>query len=482
MIQGKDQAMKRPNLLFLFTDEQRADTLACYGNTTIQMPNLNRLADNACVFEDAYVGQPVCTPSRATIMTGLYPHSHRCVTNNLPLDDEIPCLNRLLPKNTYRSGYFGKWHLGDEIFRQHGFDEWVSIEDCYIPHYSEGRDREARSDYHHFLVGKGKSPANGHTFRRGETAAYPEHLSKPKFLADEACRFLDENRDNPFVLYVNFLEPHMPFTGPRDGQYDPAEVPLPANYEAAPTAAQSTRARSAHEQFRTHGHGGFPLATEQDWREEIARYWGLCSLVDTHAGRIIDKLEQLGLYDDTIIVYTSDHGDMMGSHQLLAKCFVFEECTRVPMLLKLPGQREQQRIKQPMSQVDVVPTLLDVMGLDAPNHLQGQSLRPEIEAGVCTRDVVVEWNPHNADGDRSMANANVSWRAIVTADGWKLCLHSAGEHQLYDLNKDPLETTNLYGSREQQERVNDLTQRLLAWQERTSDTADIQAPVESLTP
>jgi arylsulfatase A-like enzyme len=221
-----------PNLLFVFTDEQRYDTMAAYGNTKTEMPNLNRLASQSVVFERAYVTQPVCTPSRATIMTGLYPHTNGCTENNIPLSADIPCFPEMLRSGAYATAYHGKWHLGDEIFCQHGFDEFRSIEDNYIRYYGEGRDPEARSTYHHWLVENGFTPSRGTIFGRGETARFPEAYGKPAYLAREASRYIREHQDEPFVLYVNFLEPHMPFFGPRDDQYDPAEVSLPENFQA----------------------------------------------------------------------------------------------------------------------------------------------------------------------------------------------------------------------------------------------------------
>ena len=117
-----------PNVLLLWTDEQRADTMACYGNTFVQAPRLNRLAEQSFAFKNAYCATPVCTPSRATIMTGLLPHTHRCIENNTPLSRETRTIAEMLDER-YRCAYFGKWHLGDEVIAQHGFDDWVTIED-----------------------------------------------------------------------------------------------------------------------------------------------------------------------------------------------------------------------------------------------------------------------------------------------------------------------------------------------------------------
>jgi len=483
--------MARTNLLFLFTDEQRADTMAAYGNERIQTPNLNRLARESTVFGNAYVTQPVCTPSRSTIMTGLYPHTSGCVENNVPLPDDVPCLPEMLPEGEYATGYFGKWHLGDEIFAQHGFEEWISIEDMYIPHYSEGRDRDARSSYHHYLVENGFEPESGTVFGRGQAARLPERYSKPAFLAQETSRFIRENRDRPWVAYVNFLEPHMPFFGPRDDQHDPSEVRLPDNFEAVPTEEQPLLTRLLQRTYPIWGHSGLPLKTETDWRRMIANYWGLCSLVDTYVGRILATLEDCGLDENTVVVYTSDHGDMMGSHQLLAKCVMFEEAVRVPLLLRLPGQTTGRRVPHPVSQVDLVATLLDLMGHTSPDHLQGASLRRAIEedAAPPQEDVFIEWNGRNASGlghvlredelpgplaeiatmEEAEEAATDPVRTIVTADGWKLNWSRRGDHELYNLAEDPGERRNLAAESEMRPLMRRLADRIRAWQQEAGD-------------
>jgi arylsulfatase A-like enzyme len=153
----------------------------------------------------------------------------------------------------------------------------------------------------------------------------------------EAVRFLRDHRREPFVLCVNFLEPHMPFTGPRDNQYDPASVLLPCNFNNPPTEDQPRKARLRWQRYYERGRGGGPLKTEDDWRRLIARYWGLCSLVDAHVGTILSGLDELGLDENTIVVFTSDHGDMMGSHGLVGKGVMYEESVTMPLLVRLPG-------------------------------------------------------------------------------------------------------------------------------------------------
>ncbi len=482
--------MAPPNLLFLFTDEQRADTLAAYGNTRIQMPNLNRLASESVVFDPAYVTQPVCTPSRSSIMTGLWPHTNGCTENNVPLAPDTPCLPERIERGDYATAYHGKWHLGDEIFAQHGFDEWISIEDGYRSHYREGRDRAARSSYHHFLVENGFAPANGEAFGRGETARFAEESSKPAFLAREASRFIRAHAAHPWILYVNFLEPHMPFFGPRDDQHAPEAIELPGNFECVPDETQPLKTRLLAEHYRRQS-----LASETDWRRLIANYWGLCSLVDTHVGTILDTLDACGLRDNTIVVYTSDHGDMMGSHRLLAKCVMFEEAVRVPMLVRLPGQSASRRVRGPVSQIDLVPTLLDLLGQPVPAELSGKSLRHAVERSGdegLEEHVCIEWNgPNNGLGDVNGSVQVPDWmetmapreriaaatrdpvRTVVSPDGWKLNCSPLGEHELYNLAEDPGETNNRAAEAEQRPRMQALADRLRRWQDETNDTIEL---------
>ncbi|MDA0990393.1 MAG: sulfatase-like hydrolase/transferase [Verrucomicrobia bacterium] len=480
-----------PNLLFLYTDEQTWRTLAAYGNDRIQMPALNAFSRTCTVIDEAYCTQPVCTPSRSSILTGYYPHTTGCMGNNVALRPDCPTLIERLPSGVYRTGHFGKWHLGDEIFQQRGFDDWRSTEDGYEEFYGAGRDDAARSTYHHWLVERGVTPKNGTMFTRAETARLSEPNSKPAYLADEAIQFLQAQRSKPFALYVNFLEPHMPFFGPRDDQYDLDAIPLPQTINNWPSDDQPLKARVYAEAYYQNGMSGLALKTKADWRRMIANYWGLCSLVDTHVGRILGALSELGLDDQTIVVFTSDHGDMMGSHRLLAKGVMFQESIRVPLLIRQPGQRQSQRITGPVSLVDLVPTLLELMDLPVPDDLHGTSLKPALMQAddvQLKRDVVVEWHGPNTgivgeggpyhvpeslqgrvtpeDIARHVADPV---RTIITADGWKLNLSTLGEDELYDLGSDPGEIHNRVHDSDQADRVKALTDRMRTWQRQVGD-------------
>jgi arylsulfatase A-like enzyme len=499
------QTAKRPrNILFLWTDEQRPDTIGAYGNPRIRTPNLDRLAAGAVLFEWAYCSMPVCTPSRGTVLTGLYPHSHRAIYNNVPLPEDMPTIAELLRDYSYICGYAGKWHLGREIHPQRGFDAWwSSMEDGYI----KDHQREGFSTYHHWLVRQGYQPPDtapdgSKVFSRSTAARLPEAAGKPAFLAQEACRFLDTYGHQPFALYVNFLEPHMPFFGPWDDLYAPEEMELPETWYGEPDPGMPLRHRLRRAHYASAHNRHVRTNDERGWKELKARYWGLASLVDKYAGRILDHLEALGLTESTIVVYSTDHGDMMGEHRLIAKGVQYEGASRVPLIVRVPGV-EPRRIKTPVSQVDLLPTLLDALGLPVPGHAQGRSLLPLMREGDTAPDeaeIVFEWSGaqggQTADGhrlapdevgDAERERAVQALRAqqrTIRRGRWKLTVDEAGDHELYDLVADPQETRNLLyaGSgrtptAEARAVAQDLWARLRAWQERTGDTCILPDPV-----
>lgn len=477
---GRARAEKKPNLLFIWTDEQRADTMAAYGNRTIHTPHLNRLAGESVVFRRAYVTQPVCTPNRSAVMTGLWPHTTGCVKNNVPLPSNVPCLPELLADPDYCTAYMGKWHLGDEIFAQHGFEKWVSIEDGYSRYYSEGRDRDRRSDYHHFLVDRGYEPDSGGKFSRGFAARRPIEHCKPAFLEMKACEFLRRHRTEPFILYINFLEPHMPFFGPLDNEHDPSEVMLPENFRDPLEANEPLRYRIIREYCRAkYGR------SEGDIRALIARYWGLVTQVDRSVGAILKTLDDLGLADHTIVVYTSDHGDMMGAHHMVEKSVMYEEAVRVPWLIRVP-QASHRVVSGPVSQIDTVPTLLDLMGRPRDAGLPGRSLVPLLKGRDVERShVYVEWNPNSGamkvkPGGTKLASKEEMKhlegecsRAVISPDGWKLCLSDRDTCQLFDLGRDPGETSNLFDSGRHQDVIARLRKRIHQWQASVADNVAV---------
>ncbi len=480
------QRKDKPNLLFIWTDEQRADTMSVYGNRKIHSPNLNKLASESVVIKNAYVSQPVCTPSRSTVMTGLWPHTNSCTANNIPLPQDVPCLPELINDPGYCTAYMGKWHLGDEIFAQHGFQKWIGIEDGYRKYYRPEHDRNAKSDYWRFLNELGYEPNTDEGYySRGFAARRPLEHCKPKFLERQACDFLERHQNEPFMLYINFLEPHMPFYGPLDDVHDPSDISLPGNFNDPLEENEPLRYRLLRKNYAAKGFEGHNLKTEEGWRNLTAKYWGLVSQVDLSVGTILKRLEELGLAGNTIVVYTSDHGDMMGSHRLLAKTVMYEESVKVPWLMRIPQQgRKQQIIQERLSHIDLVPTLMNLMGKSAPDSLPGHSLVPFLKGGSLPNDhVFIEWNPsrrRNAPhsipkvSENAVENAgNASIRTVIAPDGWKLCWSDLDHSQLFNLNSDPYETINLYGKLEHKQIIKRLEQKILEWQKASKDIVSL---------
>jgi len=453
-------ALEKPNLLFIWTDEQQPFTMKKYGNDRIKTPNLNKLADESVVFLNTYVTQPVCTPSRSSTMTGLYPHTNGCISNNIPLPDSVPCLPELVGDPEYRTAYYGKWHLGDEIYAQHGFEEWESIEDIYYQHFSATRDKSERSSYHQWLVGKGYEPdienKFGVSFSRKYAASLPLEHSKPIFLQGRSIDFLRRNKDNPFILYINFLEPHMPFTGPLDSLHSPGDVYLPESFNHLLDESYPERYRKKQADIKKK-YG----TSEEEMRKLIARYWGLVSQVDMSVGAILEELDALGLSENTIVVFTSDHGDMMGAHKLVEKGLIFEESAKVPFMIRFPAMFESSgTIASRISLIDIVPTLLEMMNKPVPESLQGRSLVPWMQGDQTEADFVFsEWNSNSSNS-----------RTVVSPDGMKLCIGKEERGLLFDLEKDPSEQVNLFDHPDYQEAIKELTQQIVKWQQETGDT------------
>lgn len=474
-----ENTMKRkPNLLFILTDQQRADTMRCYGNAQIQTKNLNALVDESFVFENAYVSQPVCSPSRATILTGLYPHTARVPACNIPLPTETKTIAELV-SDDYRCAYLGKWHLGDEIFPQHGFTEWVGTEDTYRRFYSKPEFLYRLSDYHHFLVAKGFTPEvesmGQKVFSRHVAASMEEPFTKAAFLGDRAVQFINENSDTPFMLFVSYLEPHPPHTGPFNEMYDAFSLPVGPHFMKKPPQNASLLNRVMAAYYMESEEYGYDLRTEEGWRRVRARYWGNITLVDHSVGKILRALEESEIANNTIVVFTSDHGEMVGDHGILGKTVMYEEAIKVPLVMRVPWFGKQNRwIRGNFSQLDLVPTLLSLMGEAIPGNLQGEScvdvLRGE---ALLEEDVFVEWNRsdgHPLPGEAEVNRALIQpWRTIISADRWKLNLSAHDKCELYDLNTDPLEMVNLFDQPERLARIRALATRIRRWQERTGD-------------
>ena len=478
----------RPNLLFILTDQQRRDSMACYGNSWIRTPNLDALAQQSFVFENAYVTQPVCTPARASIMTGLYPQTTGLVRNGITLDPDTRTIAEMV-SDDYVRAHFGKWHLGDDVLAQHGFEHWVSLEGAHSLRRISDSRRDMEPDYFRFLRENGVEPPSQPVGYEtwASRAGLPEELTPASFLGREASQFIRDHAASdsgrPFLMYVGFFEPHPPYTGPLNGTYSTDEV------EVGPSFLQRPESGSLVNQLRADyylsGHlnplgvagGDFhDTTTEAGWRKLRAQYFANVTLMDRAAGRILDALNESGLAEETVVVFTSEHGEMAGDHGMLEKRALYEEASRVPLLVKVPwlASGGGSAIEGSFGQIDLVPTLLDLLGEPVPHSLEGASRVAVLRDGASLRenDVFLQWN---GVGDRDLGSPHINrmiaepWRSLVTGDRWKLNLSPGDRCELYDLNTDPYEMSNLYDDPGHVARVRDMAGRIQAWLDAVGD-------------
>jgi arylsulfatase A-like enzyme len=416
-------------------------------------------------------------------MTGTWPHINGCTRNSVPLDRRFRVFPELMQETDYRTAYVGKWHLGEDGPVGRGFQHWISTDD--------------QGDYTRYLISKGLAPdkPNG---RLSEVAIsnLPIELSRPKFLEKHACDFIEKHQRDPFILVVAFVEPHSPYNGPLNDVNPLDEVELDATATLPESEDIPLRYRLMREWQQAEAlldRERLPIQlffgiTPDEYRSIKQRYLGLVTLVDQSIGAILGCLERCGIKENTIVVHTSDHGDSLGAHHLFGKETMFEEAARVPWLIRLPGQTRPKMISHPVSHIDFVPTLLDL--LEQSNHPQcaGKSLLPlinhEIAASSPLRtadaagSVFLEWAPNRT---KVKKGSRLAWRrtikraveettrALVSPDGWKLCLRDRDSNELYNLKDDPFEMRNLYSDAQYASVVSRFTNEIYRWQDATND-------------
>ncbi len=461
------------NLLVLMTDQQRTDTLSCLGETPCRTPNLDRVAAGGTVFASAFNAVPLCSPSRASIHTGRYPHAHLCIDNcmqpeggtttGLPgLDPSENTVSELLAARGVACAHAGKWHLGRETEPQRGFGHFVSHRD---PAYLRGLAERGLS-WDEMAVFEDLEYRPGAPFCG--RSPLPAGENRDAFVAANALAMLDElaagagSGREPFALWCSFYGPHQPFSVPEpfDRMYDPREVRLPASF------ADACEDKPGHVLRRRRTHAASTELGEDGWRRVIAHYWGYVSFLDSLFGRLLDRLQDLGLLENTAIAFISDHGEMLGDHRLFGKGhYFYEGIMRTPLILRVPGCPGGRVERGLVSLVDFAPTVLEAMGAEPPRSMQGRSLLPALRSGrSCDQGAVFAEHHGRPNPDGRL----VSCRMVRTA-AHKYCLYSTGEEELYDLAADPGETRNLAAAAASGGVRAELHGRLEAWMRETGD-------------
>ncbi|MBN1417954.1 MAG: sulfatase-like hydrolase/transferase [Planctomycetes bacterium] len=435
----------RPNVLLIMTDTQRKDDMGIYGNPAIRTPNLDAIARGGVRFESAFSQAPVCMPARATIFTGRYPMAHRVRSNGVPLPRDEQTLAHLFARAGCRTGGAGKFH--------------------FIPHFPYRSPLpmmethpEPYYGFQEFHLGEdGRSGEHWVWMKR----THPEYVDKPDhqippelhnshWVADHTIDFIrrcaaDGRR---FFAFASFVDPHQPYNPPPPyrGMYREADMPPPLRREGE---LDRSRFKKLAENLK---------AMNDRVAYHRTQHYGEMTFIDDSVGRIVKTLEDVGLREDTIIAFVADHGDMLGDHWLWWKGpYHYPGCSNVPLFFDWPGHLVPGKVVRGFAQqTDVLPTLLDLAGIEIPPGVQGRSLRAVLETDrtdtgyesayieYATRGAIHPDFPGGSRAGREGNDRPVDTFTIRT-ESWRCTVHSGlSQGELYDLEEDPDEFVNLW--------------------------------------
>lgn len=434
-----DKLKRRPNILWICTDQQRWDTISSLGNECIRTPNIDRLANEGVAFLKAFCQSPICTPSRSSFLTGMYPSSvHGCSNGNDRWAEAAPLVTKTLADSGYRCGLVGKLHLAG----CHGRVEPRPEDDGYsVFHWSHSHKDMWPEGHSYADWVKGKGGTLGEMYQ--EKGYMDPELHQTKFCADKAIEFMEENAGHPWLMSVNIFDPHVPFDPPQSylDKYDPESVPNPL-FRESDLASQEKLAgvdfqvvASDPESFQA--------------KEKIAAYYAMIEQIDDHVGRMLDCLNRSGQREDTLVIFTSDHGEMLGDHGLITKgCRFYEGLVHVPLIISWPSVISQGIRKRSLVELtDIAPTLLDYAGIEKGERMIGRSLRRLLESEVDAHRKFVRCEYYRALS--LLAPGREGWEGsyatMIRTDRYKLVVyHGHGSGELFDLEKDPGEFNNLW--------------------------------------
>lgn len=426
------------NLLFITADQQRWDSLPCYGLDFMRTPNLDRLAGEGMVFARCYVPAPLCVPTRAALMCGQWPSATGVLGNSHWLDaGKLPEWPQALTDAGYNTAAIGKMHFFPWDARN-GFQERVSAEDkrhTYLP-----------DDHSKFLQAHGhkrahptQNPGYFDTLNASVTPL-PKRFHVDGFIGDQAADWLASHGKEPFTAWVSFAGPHDPYDPPEEmaDMYYDAPIPAPVGSRAELVNKPRAQQMAGKENITNSMYRMSPAeATPEQHRLWRAHYYANISLIDEEVGKMLAALAANGVLDETLIIYTADHGDALGDHGLPYKGFYYESMAHVPLIVRGPGVAAGTRCESLVSSLDYVPLFYSACGVEPPDTLQGRSLAPLLaDPTLPHRDIVFSENM----GSQMVRDAR-----------YKYAHYATGESELYDLETDPGEITNLARSREHAE-------------------------------
>lgn len=411
---------ERSNILVIFADQLSARWLPCCSGDKVRTPNLDRFAADSVNFTRAYTCSPLCSPYRASLLTGLYPTQHGVVENGMRLPADAPTLADALNGAGYATHYIGKWHLGGPPGGNHwvppqkrgGFQQFIGWESHHVDHW------------------------DGLVWADDPDAPVELEGHETDGLTDLVCRELESLDETPFYMVVSYQAPHPPCSPPDTFR---------SLYRGKPLTDEP----NADGDARFHRPAWDEDCGIRDFRE---RYFAETTQLDHALGRLLDALDRLGLASNTVVVFTSDHGDMAGAHGLFGKGVMYEEAVHVPLLVRVPGRGRGRRLDVPVSTVDLLPTLLELAGGPLIVTAEGRSLAGALKHGdpLEEQPVFIEYHGHCVVDGAS--------KLIAEPDGKPVAL--------YDLRADPWELENLVDEPGESSRVDQLLGELQQWRSR----------------
>ncbi len=486
----------RPSFILFITDQQQAGMLGCAGDPVVKTPNIDAIAAAGTRFDRFYVAMPSCMPNRASILTSLYPSVNGVRFNGIPLPEDSVTFPKLFKAAGYQTGLTGKGHLQPflEPFSEKHSDDcpwWRKELDCQgsnlsPPYY--GFDsislvtghgdrcgghyqtwlKERLPDYPEYVGSENQLP-HDYSCPQAVRTRLPEELYSTSYIAERAIDFLEErvriDDDCPFVLVVSFSDPHHPFNPPGRywDMYDPEDVVLPENFSSSETPPHLAAVRKAR-LAGTDSRGGYgPVALDKrEARQAIALTYGMITMIDDAIGRIRTRVAELGLSEETVQVFTSDHGDLLGDHGLMLKGPLhYESLILVPFLLEDPMRDAGNTVESGLfSGVDIGVSLLNRAGIESPPGAHGMSLFDVLDGRKTGRQSLLiedeyQLSPPGFEKPPRM-------RTIVS-EKWRMTAYMDEPWgELYDLANDPGETRNLWNNRSVARVKSQLTEELVS--------------------
>ena len=463
-------AKRKKNILLILTDQQRMDSIGAYGAELAETPVLDNLASRGTRFTQAFTPVTVCSPARASVFTGLYPFQHGVIRNSADLRLDVPNIAKPLINAGYRLGFAGKWHIDDVYGPTHfGFEanDWLGYSHPAGDLYMRSFRRSCKYPVNHYLEylkAQGYEtpsledvvyfPANPN-FEIYARQAGPVEASFEHYVTEETLDLIEsfahraEQDERPFFMWANFWGPHDPFILPEPffSMFSPDDVTL------SPSLEENWQDKPwIQKRMSTHFWGTSEL-DEDTWKQAVAKYAGYCALLDWETGRIVAKLEELGILEDTIIVYTTDHGSMVGHHQLIDKGpYPYDDIQHIPMIISGPDIQDQVR-DEFVYLHDLTPTVLEWAGAVQFPCSNAESLVPLLSGGT----------PETVRDDVYMARHHHPFpyeQRFVRTKRYKYAFNAVDIDELYDLEVDPDEMVNRINDPDYAEILKDMQQRM----------------------